>query len=218
LKKIRANILVGWGILWHGLKKADLLISWKEDTSLSFTYIASLESHPDYRDAERDIEIWKSLFELKTEEIDSVKLARVFVGKPTYTGELEPVEDVNVRIYVKRLFGLLPVSEEFESTDEEGYFDFEFPLDIPGDETGNLTVVAQVNDHEEFGNLEFQTQVKWGIPVSYDQTVEARELWLSSSNVPNLLVITVSILVLAIITVIIYIISILIQIKRIGME
>ena len=198
--------------------EAGLDFSWLEDTAIGFTYIASLENHPDYYNAESKVEIWKSFIDVQTEEVDSVKVVRVFVGKPSESGEILPVEDINVRIYVQRLFGLLPVSEEFESTDEEGYLDFEFPMDIPGDEHGNLTIVSQVNDHDDFGNLEFRQEVAWGVPVSHDQNVEAKELWLSSSNVPNVMVIAVTLSVLGVIAIILYIVSLLVKIKRIGLE
>ncbi len=38
-------------------------------------------------------------------------------------------------------------------TDEKGILTVEFPDNIPGDEIGNLTIVTQIEDHEEFGTL-----------------------------------------------------------------
>ncbi|MCB0566487.1 MAG: hypothetical protein KDD01_19125 [Phaeodactylibacter sp.] len=199
--------------------KATLMFSPPEaDTSIWSTYIAVLEDVPGYKDAEKEIEVKKASLEFTTEEVDSVRMVNIFVSAPDSTGNMAPVADVNARLFVKRLFGALPVSDEMEFTDEEGALSVEFPSDIPGDKDGNLLLVARVSDHEEFGNLEFSKTVPWGQAVKFDQSKQLKELWLSSSNTYKGFLIIVNLMLLGVVGVIVYIIRQLMQIKKLGME
>ena len=124
----------------------------------------------------------RSQTELSLEIEDSTKFIHFFVGAPDSTGSIVPVEDVEARIYVKRLFGLLPVSEDFETTNEEGILTIQFPDDIPGDENGTLNIIAKVTDHDEFGNLIHSKEINWGVPLKVNDKVMSRELWSPSTS------------------------------------
>ncbi|MCB0592968.1 MAG: hypothetical protein H6557_15760 [Lewinellaceae bacterium] len=198
--------------------KATLAFSPKSDTALWFTYIAVLENVPGYKDAEKEVEAKKAVLEFTTEEMDSVRTVNIVVTAPDSAGNMAPVADVNARLFVKRLFGALPVSDEMETTDEDGALSVEFPSDIPGDKDGNLLLVARVSDHEEFGNLEFSKTVPWGQAVQLDQSKQMKELWLSSSNTYKGFLIIVNLMLLGVVGVIVYIIRQLMQIKKLGLE
>lgn len=198
--------------------KATINLSEKNDTSLWFTYIAVLENNPDFRDADREIEVKKGYLNMELVEIDSVKIIKIFIGAPDSAGNVISVEEVSARAYVKRLFGLLPISDEFESTDEEGFLEIEFPPDIPGNENGEITIVTQVSDHDEFGNLEFRKTAPWGIPLKVDESELNKELSLSSSNSPVVLVVIVNLMLIGILGVIVYIIFQLFKISKLGLK
>ena len=190
----------------------------KPDTAMWTKYLAIMENDPNLEDAEEEIEIKKGILNLETEEADLVKTIRIFVGTPDGAGNFTPIEGVVVRAFVKRLFGLMPVTEESETTDEEGYFEAEFPSGIPGEANGNLTLVARVSDNDELGNLEFSKSIAWGVPLSIDHEKQSKELWLSHSNVPNILLIIINLLLIGIFGTICYVIFQLFQIKKLGLS
>jgi hypothetical protein len=198
--------------------KAAINLKENADTALWSTYVAVLENNPNFKDVEKEIEVKKGFLSMELEEIDSVKMIKIFAGTPDSTGNLIPAEEVNTRVYVKRLFGLLPISDEFESTNEEGLLNIVFPPDIAGDEKGNITVVAQVSDHDEFGNLEFRKNASWGIPIKMDKSEQERDLWLSSSNTPKVFVWIVNLMLIGILGVIVYIIFQLLRISNLGLN
>lgn len=188
------------------------------DTSIWFRYIAVMEDVPGYRDADKEVEVRKASLEFTTEEMDSVKTVNIFVSAPDSSGNMAPVADVNARLFVKRLFGALLVSDEMGFTDEEGALSVEFPSDVPGEQDGNLLVIARVSDHDEFGNLEFSRHIPWGVPVKWDESEQVKELWLSSSNTSRVFLIIVNLMLLGVVGVVVYIIRQLFQISRLGLE
>lgn len=198
--------------------RAEITLPPAADTILWFTYLAVLEDNPDFRDAEREVQVQKGYLEIKAEEIDSVKTVNIFVGAPDSTGTVVPVEEVPVRLFVKRLFGYLPFSDESGTTDEEGYLVVELPNDIPGDESGNITLVARVSDHDEFGNLEFNQNVPWGIPIKTDESELVKELWLSSSNTSKVFLTIINLMLLGVLGVVVFIVLQLFSIKKLGLK
>jgi hypothetical protein len=198
--------------------RAILTIPQAADTALWYTFIATLENNPEYEDADKETLVKKARMTMTLKEEDSLRIAQIFVGSQDSAGNIVPVEGVAAKVSVKRLFGLMPVTQEVYTTDEEGYINMEFPAGIPGDKNGSLTVFAQVSEHDEFGNLEVSDVVAWGAPTKSDEAQEEYELWLSSSNSPRVLLITVNILVLGIVGVIVYIIRQLIHIKKLGIK
>ena len=189
-----------------------------ENNSMAgFTYIATIEGDPVYEDNEEEILVKRSVIHLELEEEDSSRWVKVFIGSPDpESGEILPVPDIEVKILVQRLFGLLPLMEDAEVTDEEGHVTMEFPGDIPGDNEGNLVIVAKVEDHEEFGNLEIREKIAWGVPVAKESDVISRELWSARSNAPLSLVFIVNGVVIGVWVVLIYIIVQMYQIGKIG--
>ncbi|NNF34609.1 MAG: hypothetical protein HKN68_10895 [Saprospiraceae bacterium] len=186
------------------------------DSSLWDNYIAVLTNNPDYNDEEEEVEVLRSIMEIEVSEIDSLRMVEVYVGSLDSSGVPVPAEEVEVRLFVERLFGLLPIGEG-DYTDESGKIEFEFPMDLPGDENGMLTIVAGVEDHEDFGNLMLIEEIKWGVPISLEEE-KAPDIWLASptSNASIVLVITTNILLLIIYGVIGYMIYLLMKIRKIG--
>ena len=115
-----------------------------------------------------------------------------------------------------RSFGLLPIEGDNLTTDENGEATVDFPNDIPGDKSGNVTVIARVEDNDELGNFETKKNIQWGIPVNQQQTAQPRALWSSGNNAPWPLVITVTSMVVIVWGIIFYIIFQLVAIKRAG--
>ncbi len=147
---------------------------------------------------------------------DSLNQVKATVTKLDSAGTVIPAKDVEVHVYVKKSFGLLPIEGDNLTTDENGEATVDFPADLPGDASGNVTVIAKVEDNDELGNLETAKSVKWGIPVSNVQTLDIRTLSASGRYAPWPLVIIVTGLVGIVWGVIIYIFYQLIVIKKSG--
>ncbi len=128
---------------------------------------------------------------IKEDSLLSVQVKLVDIG----TGEEIPVPETLVGIFVKRHFNPLKVGEG--TTDENGEALVEFPLGLPGDTAGNLTLIAKLDENEVFGNLEATVVApKWGVPVSNIIEDQPRALW--SSHPPLWMLITFIVLMLVV--------------------
>lgn len=111
------------------------------------------------------------------------------------TGAETPVPEIAIGVFVKRSFNPLKVGEG--TTDEAGEATIEFPSGLPGDPKGNLTIMAKLDEDENFGFLEATvTGEKWGVPVSDKIEDQPRALW--SANPPIWMLITFIVLMAAV--------------------
>ena len=125
------------------------------------------------------------------------------------------VKGIDVHFYVKKSFGLLPLAGDFTTTDEKGEASVDFPTDLPGDVSGNLVVIAKVEDDEKLGNIEATKMINWGVPVKAQQ-LAGRSLTSSGDNAPWPLTITVTSLVVVVWGIIFYILYQLVLVKKAG--
>jgi hypothetical protein len=148
--------------------------------------------------------------------VDSVKQVKATVTKPDNHGKDTAVKGVDVLFYIKKSFGLLPIGDAASTTDENGDALAEFPVDVPGDQSGNVTVIAKIEDNEKTGELETSQTTSWAVPTNSEHEDPKRALWASANNAPIPLVITVTSIVVLVWGIIIYILSQLIAIKKAG--
>jgi hypothetical protein len=122
-------------------------------------------------------------------EVDSIKTISVsaFTGG---NGKDKPVAGEVVKIYVPRMFSLLPLGEI--TLDESGGGTLEFPKDLPGNKEGNLTIIAKFEENEKFGNVEKRSEIKWGTPTDYSVPTSHRALW--TKTAPRWMIYTLSVL------------------------
>ena len=73
-----------------------------------------------------------------------------------------PAANIKVGVYAKRYFGLLPLSDGSIYTDSNGNISLICPADIPGDDEGNITVVARIEDFD-FAPVSVEKEVNWGV-------------------------------------------------------
>jgi hypothetical protein len=112
--------------------------------------------------------------ELKLSVADTTRT--VAVRAFTFEGGREkPVTGEVVKVYVPRMFSLLPIGEL--TLDDAGTSSLEFPHDLPGDKEGNLVIIAKIEENENFGNIEKRETIKWGLPTDYSVPVTHRALW-----------------------------------------
>jgi len=178
-----------------------------------FVFTASFEGDTKFSAGDTTIEIKDAIVAVSNETVDSVNM--VFVKLTTWNedGEVIPVAETDLKIYVPRMFSLLPIADV--TTDEEGVGELEFPSDIPGGKNGELTIIARMEEHEEFGNVESAVQTTWGVKHIQDAKLH-RALW--SPDAPVWMVITFAILMTGVWFHYLLIVYLLARIKRSGGE
>jgi hypothetical protein len=127
---------------------------------------------------------------VKEDSVLSVKLKLVDLS----TGTETPVAATDLGIFVKRIFNPLKIGEG--KTDESGEATIEIPNTIPGDAKGNITLLAKLDDNEQYGNLEASVIQPWGKPVSDEIKEMPRALW--STHPPLWMLITFIVLMTAV--------------------
>jgi hypothetical protein len=126
---------------------------------------------------EEELEIKKAnltLTPLTEDSLHSVKLALYDMS----TGDQVPLPQIGLNVYVKRMFGNLKIGEG--TTDASGEALIEIPEKLPGDEKGNINVLARLDESEEYGALEAAVTQPWGTPVKDEIRKLPRALWSSS--------------------------------------
>ena len=147
---------------------------------------------------------------------DSVKKCTVLV-----TDGDKPLEGIQVRFFVKRFFGSLPLIPKGKavSTDETGVASVEFPNDLPGDANGTVVVTAKVEDDDNYGSFETTDSVKWGIIVavaSQEEEWEQRSLSGSGEKAPVYLIMSAGVIITIVWAILLYVIYSLVKIKKAG--
>ena len=127
-----------------------------------------------------------------------------------------PIEDLELYYFVKRTFSLLPIGDPFNSTDENGIIEVEFPNDLPGDTEGNVIIIVKILESDLYNDQTLEVSKNWGIPtVLENPKVEKRSLWAAAANAPISLIVIVSSMIIAVWYIIFYIIFKLYKISRI---
>jgi hypothetical protein len=162
-----------------------------EDGFTNFT--AGYRGDEKYRKSGSEITVKDIQMDLSPEMVDSVKTVSVFAYETDKDGNQVPVEGLDILIGVQRLYSMLQVGTV--KTDAEGKGSVEFPIDIPGDSTGALNIVARIDDNEYYGTVNTRKSVEWGIPVSYKVKALPRQLW--SNEAPLWMIFSVFIIISA---------------------
>lgn len=127
-----------------------------------------------------------------------------------------PIEDLELYFYVERTFSLLPIGDDFNSTDENGVIEIEFPNDLPGDTEGNVIIVTKILESDMYNDLTLEMTKDWGLKIELeDPKNEKRSLWAAAANAPMSLILAVSLMIFSVWYIICYIIYNLYKISRI---
>jgi len=183
-------------------------------------FIARLDSVDEMGILETEVEITKAKIKLDTIQEDGIKKLLVQVLSLEDTSWI-PAVDVELKIGVQRLASVLPINKEATiTTDSTGSGIADFELDsIPGDQTGMIHLVAKIEDHELFGNLETSLQVPWGTPSHFINTHFAeRSLWARGNKVPIWLAGLAYSIIFSVWGTLIYLVLQFFKIRRLGLQ
>jgi hypothetical protein len=153
---------------------------------------AGIKASKDFKKYAKKLEVTNAVMDVSYVTEDSTSHVKVRCFMPDSTGNRVAVGGLDVKVYVERLFGELPVAVDFNTTDDNGEVDIEFPPTVHGDLEGKLMVVVRVEDHDEYGNLVNRQEMEWGIPQVIESNGNGRLLWAGKYKAPIPLVIIVN--------------------------
>ncbi|MDP1621817.1 MAG: hypothetical protein Q8M08_05720 [Bacteroidales bacterium] len=176
-------------------------------------YTSNYTGNVKYLEAEASISAKPAKIRLSFSIEDSIRILKVTATQENEKGETVPIPSENMIIYTPRLFSLLKIGEI--DLDENGTGTLEFPKNIVGDTLGNLMVVAQIEEHDQFGFVRDQNMINWGVHKQYYQAeVPSRELW--TPIAPLWMIITLIIMLVGVWAHYVYAVYELIMIKRLS--
>lgn len=143
-------------------------LKFPEDSVRKLIFVAEYKGDGKYADVRTEAIIYDVQLDLNLSVIDSVNTMSVNAYTIGIGDTKVPVNEIDVYFYVTRLFNPLKIGEGWL---EEGESSVGFPNDLPGDSSGNVTIIAKIEDHDEFGNVEKTQTINWGLKVPYVYTV-----------------------------------------------
>jgi hypothetical protein len=103
----------------------------------------------------------------------------------TVTLDGKPLRDVKVQFAVARTFGRLPIGDD--TTDDDGVAAVDLPRALPGDERGELNVIATIASPAAYAGTSQAQSVPGGIPiVAPGKPTYPRALWAPHAPLPLL--------------------------------
>jgi len=189
------------------------------DSSANHKFLAVVEATSLEEETTTELEIAKAKIVIDTLNEDGVKMVTAQVHSYT-NDEWIPAKDVEVKMGVRRMSGsnLKMGEDEAYTTDSLGEAKGEFKVDsLPADNTkGDITLVAWVEDNEQFGNLSIEKTVPWGKVYTQESQFGQRSLWATRDKAPLWLLFMAFSIIAAVWGVIFYLIYLLIRIKKVG--
>jgi hypothetical protein len=185
------------------------------DASASHSFIGKSEANKDFNETKSEITIKKG--RLLIDSVVGADARSVEITVLALNGnEWLPVKDAEVKIGVKRLGGILPISdEESYTTDSTGKLVAEFKRDsLPGDSKGKITLVARIEENEELGSLTAETNLPWGIAIKQIDHFNERSLWATRDKAPIWLLFMASSIIIGVWAVLLYLFVQLYRVSR----
>ena len=200
----------------NGKAKAILPPSLKEvwNTSPLHKFIAVAAGKE--KEPAAELEITKAKIQIDTSLAEGVRSITVQVMKYE-NDEWIPANEVEMKVGIRRHAGILSAGdEEVYTTDSSGMAMVELKKDsLPGDEKGNIVLVAKVEDNDLFGNLLVEKTVHWGITIKSDKNFfDQRTLWSTRFRTPFWLLFMAYSIVIGVWGTIIYLLFLIVKIKK----
>ncbi|HEY2581087.1 MAG TPA: hypothetical protein VGI43_04745 [Mucilaginibacter sp.] len=188
----------------------------KWGTTTKHTFLAQFDGDKKYNAASADLTVAKAKILIGTTSGKSIAV-KVLEMKDT---AWVPVKGVEIKIAVRRLGGDLPVNETPTfTTDSTGQVSADFKRDsIPGGETGKITLVAKIEDNDQYGNLSIEKTVPWGSKFVSTSDFYKRALFATRDKAPIWLIFISSGIIIAVWMILILLVRNIFKIKKLGKE
>src|SRR6185312_5451099 len=158
------------------------------DRSMKHTFLIRFRGNGDFGPADGDLTVARA--KIRVDTLAGRKIsATVLEWKDSGWA---PVKGVDVAIAIRRLDSWLNVNQTATfTTDSTGSAQADFKRDsIPGDEKGNIVLVAKVDDNDNYGSLLQEMTVPWGSKFTGENAFAQRTLFATRNKAPVWLLIT----------------------------
>ena len=188
--------------------------AWLASPNQNFIVVSA--ANDKFEEGQGELSIIKAKLKIDTLEDKNISASIIALVDSVWT----PVANVDFVIGIKRLGGVLNVNEtQTYTSDSTGMVLAAFKRDsMPGDQKGNLVLVASVLDNDRYGNLTAEIEVPWGKKLVYMTNFDHRTLFARRGYSPIWLEVLAYTIVLAVWFVIIYLVIQIRQIKKLGLE
>jgi len=186
---------------------------WKKSEKHEF--LAVSEPSDSFGTTKSSIEITRAKIKLDTAEGRKLVAALLELRE----GKWIPVKGVDLTFSVKRMGRNLGVGDSpTYTTDSTGTANADFKLaELPGDSSGNITLVARVEDNDTYGTVSSEKKVPWGSDTQYyDSDFDKRSLYARRGLTPLWLGFMAYSIGLAVWGVLIYLFFQIRKIKKLG--
>ncbi len=155
------------------------------DSLNEFKFLATSDPIRGIEPLSADITIKKAILVIDTANADGVRTVTAQL-KEKKGNDWVAVPAVEMKLAIDRSLGSLSVGDaETYTSDSTGKASAEFKKDsIPGDEKGNIILVARVEDNDSYGNLVVEKTVSWGKASIAQKGFWRRTLWSTGNRAP----------------------------------
>lgn len=165
-----------------------------------------------------DYTITKSKISIDTSNADGVRSITAGVMRME-NGAWVPAADVEMKLGIKRLGGVLSAGDEVTyTTDSSGTVTVELSkANLPGDTRGNYVLTALVEDDDVLGSVRGERVVPWGVAMKPDSSFfETRALWSTRTRAPLWLLFMAYGISIGVWGTLLYLVLQIVKIKKIG--
>jgi hypothetical protein len=188
--------------------------AWLSSPNQNFVVVGAATKK--FEEGRGELAITKAKIKIDTADGRIVKANLVALVDTIWT----PIAGVDVVLGIKRLGGVLNINEtQTYPTDPDGLVTGEYKRDsLPGDQKGNINLIASVVDNETYGNLTSELVVPWGTKSVYMTNFNHRTLFARRGYSPIWLELLAYSIVVAVWSVIIFLLVQIKNIKKLGVE
>ena len=187
------------------------------DSLNEFKFVAVSDSSAGVESLSGDVTIKKAILVIDTTSTEGIRTVTAQL-KEKNGNEWVAVKEIEMKLGIKRMLGNLTVGDkETYTSDSTGMASAEFKRDsMPGDEKGNLILVARVEDNDNYGNLVVEKSVPWGKSVQAETHFWHRTLWSTGNRAPLWLLFIAYSIVIGVWGTIIFLVLQIVKIKKLG--
>ena len=139
-------------------------------------YSASFAGKGKYLAVSESVSCKRARLTITFSKVDTISTIHVQALQIEANNEVKPLPKETVNVYIPRMLSNFKIGEI--ALDENGTGSVEYPGSIVGDSLGNITVLAMIEENDNFGNVKGQAKISWGIPKQYFLAERpSRELW-----------------------------------------